>query len=475
MKVREVLGVDFCRGRLHVVQVGLGESGRPVLTRWASRAVPPDADSSILANVLRSMLEEGGFTTRSAVFGLPKGRGFIRCQGGSRPAEPTPAAIDYVTDSWTTAEGRRMLGVASRADVARLMEIADQASLELLALDLRSMGELTALGLLDESAGGSATAGLIIGQTDLTFALAAGQAALAVQSRPREPAGADALARFDSALASAKQMLHLAAMAHPDSPPAAARVIVNAAGRQAAKALGGRLGVPVESVGPGEGVGLEVAGELDAAADYAAAIGLALEGLSEAAGSARARRAPAVGRFNFLRAAKPPRRRRVPSWRDAAVAGAVVILVAVAVVVGYGLKKQAELNELEAEYARLLPDLEQQRRDQQLWRTVGPWLSPAEGGRRLTHRPIYDAMAELFPSGQAYVHTAVIERDGAGQAVGVELKGRAREAKPLHEFVTRLNASPMFERASLGPVVDDAKQAEFPKSFSVTFAVRKPE
>ena len=487
MRVREVLGVDFCGDRLCAAQVRRDDvSGRPVLTRWASRTVPAGAESTAVAASLRNMLAEGGFAARGAVFGLPKGRGFLRCRGPGQVEAEHFSRIDYVTDGWTAADGREVLGVASRADVTRLAEIAAQAGLELLAVELRLMGCLTALGLLGESgrpgdeapAGLSAdkptVLGLIVSEADVTLGLVDRGAVLSVQSRSRgAPSGQ--LDRWDSALAAAEKMARLAEMARPDTPADSARVIVNAADLQAARNLTGRLGMPVELVSPGADAGIVVeGGDLAEPADYAAAIGLALEGLEGSTpAAARGRRVAAVGRLNFLQAGKPPPRRWAPSRRHAvaAVAGAIVIVFAV--FCGLALRKRAELSELQGRYDRLAGKLQQWRQAHQRIRAVGPWLAPAEDGQRVSQRRVYEAISDLFPSKSAYVHRAVIEPDQAGRGLNVRLDGRARRRSVLHEFVSKLNASPLFARASLGPVVEDSDESDFSKRFSVTLSLRE--
>lgn len=493
MKVREVLGVDFCGDHIRVVEVRREDAaGRAVLTRRACRTVPAGAESATVAASVRKMLEEGGFVARAAVFGLPKGRGFLRHQGLDQAEAERFSQADYVTDGWAASTGGEVVGVASRADVGRLAEIAGQAGLELLGVDLRSLGCLRSLGLLggaggeaapdvqapDQSrpAGGapevSSLLGLVIGESEVTMGLVDRGAVLSVQTRQRA-AASDRLDRWNSALASAEQMARVVELAQPGASPDSARVIVNEADRQVARSLAGRLGVPVELVRPGADAGLAVEGDkLEESADYAAAIGLALAGLRELSLAARGRRDRAAGQLNFLRAGRAPARRWAPSRRHAvaAVAGVIVILLVVAG--GFALRKRGRLSELQGRYEQYAVNLQQWRRAQQRLGAAGSWVAPPLGGRRLAHRRIYEAISDLFPLKDAYVHRAVIEPAQAGPGVNVRLEGRARQSGVLHEFVSRLNASPLFSRASLGPVADDAEESDFPKRFSVTFSLR---
>ena len=483
MKGREVLGVDFCGDRLNVVQVHLDEvSKRPALTRSASRIVPAGAESAAVAAILRKMLDEEGFTATSAVFGLPRGRGFLRTQAAGRPEAEVFSRVDYVTDGWTAADGRQVLGVASRADVARQAEIARQASLQLLAVELRSLGSLIALGLLGVSeapgkpagpsgqpAAGAAVLGVVISETDLTVALVDGGAVLAVQTRGR-PAGGG-LERWDGALTAAEQMLRVVELAHPEAPAGSVRVLVNDRDRQAARSLTNRLGLPVELVSPASAADLGVEGELADPAEYAAAVGLALEGLQDIAVS-RPRRDRAVGRLNFLQAAKPPRRKRTLSWRQAAVVAAGAVLIALAVAGGYALKKRSDLNELAAERDRLQQKAQLGWQARQRWLAISPWLAAADGGGRAAQREILDAITGLFPSKDAYVQTVLVQPGEDDDSRAVTLTGRTRHSRPLSEFVSKLNDSAMFERASLGRVADDSAKSEFPKSFSVSVSYR---
>lgn len=94
--------------------------------------------------------------------------------------------------------------------MTRLAEIAAQAGLELLAVELRLMGCLTALGLLGESGrpGDEAPAGLsadkptmlglIVSEADVTLGLVDRGAVLSVQSRSRGAASGQ-LDRWDGA------------------------------------------------------------------------------------------------------------------------------------------------------------------------------------------------------------------------------------------------------------------------------------
>ncbi|KPK80628.1 MAG: hypothetical protein AMJ81_11685 [Phycisphaerae bacterium SM23_33] len=57
--------------------------------------------------------------------------------------------------------------------------------------------------------------------------------------------------------------------------------------------------------------------------------------------------------------------------------------------------------------------------------------------------------------------------------MSVALNGRARDRNVVHDFVSELNRSPMFARAGLGPMVEDAEDPKFPTRFSVTFYLRR--
>ncbi len=491
--------MDFCGDRLYVVQVRQKDrSARPVLARWASRVLPAGAESSAVAAALRKLLEEEGFTARAAVFGLPKGRGFLHHRMADEAEAERYARADYVTAEWTTYAGREVLGIASRADVTRLVEIAAQAGLEPLAVELRLMGCVTALGLSGQAAsegtpeaqehgdvstaapasssaearlpagtGQAATLGLIIGEAEVTVALVDRGAVLSGETRSRGPV-AEKLDRWDSALAVTEQMARLVELAEPEAPAASARAIINAADEQAARSLSPRLGVPVVLVSPGSQADLVVeGGQLAEAADFAAGIGLALEGLAGRAG------AEGQAGLNFLRARRPPPRRRVLRWRHAVIAGLAVIVALVALVGGLALNQRGKLAKLTETYDQLAERLPQWRLVQQRLRAVGPWLATAEGGTRVSDRRVYDAITKLFPSRDAYVFRASIEPGQGGQGPSIELRGRARQANVLHDFVSQLNGSPLFARASLGLVVDDPEDRNFPKRFSLTFSLRQ--
>jgi Tfp pilus assembly protein PilN len=477
MRVREVLGVDFRGDRLNVVQVrqeDVPQRGTPpsqtpgprlVLTHRASLTIPAAAESAALAAALGKMLNEGGFTATAAVLGLPRGRGFLRCQPGGQEAVAGFSPTDYVLDGWRSDDGREVVGVAARADVTRLVEIAHQASLQPIAVELRSLGCVRALGLLDQPAAEGAVLGVILGDSDVTAALAEGQVLLAVQTRLRE-GGADQLDRWNGALRSVEQMFRLIQMTQAGVTAQAVRLIVNAPDRQAAKHLADRVGVPVQAVWPGADLSLSFeAGELAEPAEYAAAIGLALEGLQEIPA--------ATGRLNFLRPRAEPRRRWTLSWRHAAIAAAAAVVVAMAATVGYVKHRHSRLGQLQAEQDQLSQRLRQGGLAERRWRAAGPWLARADGGQRISHRRICDAITELFPTQDAYVRNVVIRPAEEGRDVTIDLSGRTRQRQVVHEFVSQLNRSPMFARARLGPVVDDAEESNFPTRFSVTFHLRQ--
>ena len=316
----------------------------------------------------------------------------------------------------------------------------------------------------------SSALGVIVGETDVTVALVERGAVLAVQTRGR--VAAEGLDRWESALTATEQMVRMVEMAHSGAPPGSARVVVNDPDRQAARSLSGRLGVPVSLVLPGAEANLVVEGELTDPAEYAAAIGLALEALQESAAGERARRGPGAARLNFLEASRPPRPKRALSRRHAAAGAAAAAAIALALLGGYALTRRSDLNELRGRYAALEGTARQDRQARQRWRAVSAWMSEHDSGRRVRHQEVFDAVATLFPSEEAYVQNVVIGPSETGQGTTVRLVGRTRQSRPLSEFVSKLNGSPLFAHASLGRVGDDAEQSQFPKRFSVTFSLR---
>ena len=224
--------------------------------------------------------------------------------------------------------------------VSRRRPAIAAAGLEPVAVELRAMACLTALGLPNQPPEG-VSVGVILGDPTVTLALVEDDAVLSVQSRDaraasggapetgageeKPPPGEGPLQRWSGALDTCEQLFRLTEISHPEVASATVRAIVNEAERPGARALAERLGVTVEVVPAGSGRDLVVearppAGEAGATtdgedfaarqADFAAAVGLALEGAEVLrSGVPRGRRDARPRPLNFLRAPARPRRR----------------------------------------------------------------------------------------------------------------------------------------------------------------------
>ncbi len=517
MKVREVLGIDISRDRLCVVELRRPDVGNGViLTRWARALLPPGADAGEIASILRRTIADEGFIARVAVLGLPPGSGFLQTrrarQPGAGESHGEPAGLsdlDYVTDTWTTADGRSVRGVASRADITRTLQIAAQASLEPLAVELRSMGYLTSLALPEPRRrdGGAADVGLVIDEDSITGVLTDRQAPVVVHTRPRKTFAQGAIERKEDLLANIERMLRTIRMGHPEvfgegsavadepgkgdtggkaardeqRPPGGVtvRVIAGDDDRRALAGLGDRLGLAVEIIEPGRSVGLCHEGPgPENPARYAAAIGLAIEGMGlsgKASPAGRKDQSPRA--FNFLHPTRAKRRSlSLPaiSWRTAAVAFAAVAVLLVATAVTVAWHKHNVLADLKGQYERRAPSLRRQQEVADRWRMLRPWVARAGGGSRIASGRNYVAIGKLFPSSDdVYITRLSLQRDQDPPGVSIRIEGRAQAAAALFDFVSRLNASKRFERARLGSVTDAAEASSYPKRFTLTFNLRE--
>ena len=469
-----ILGVDFCSDRLNVVQVRQGPSG-PVLDRWVTVAVPPSAHPADVAGILRKTLQREGFSAAAAVFGLPEDRGFAQCFSSVQGAQPKPLSMaDYVTDSWELSDGRQVRGVAGRADVNRLIDIAAQSLLELIAIELRPMACLTALGLMKDARAKQPVLGLVIDSMQITLAVVHREAPVLLESRIR-PQGADAR----KGLKTAAQMVRLAQMSGMPAEPAEARIIAGEVDDDSLQEFQDSLGLPVNVVPAGGGAKLEISGEgFDHSADYAAAIGLALEGLQQGSRPKSVPRRTAHPRpLNFLQAPVKPRRRFTLTWSKGVAAVAVLILIAVVRLAFTANATRHELETLEAGLRQVKGQVSDEPDPMDLWRAVRSWVAQVEKGQRVAQRPILDEITKHFPpTNQAYVTLLEIRR--SAQTVTVTLTGRSRDRQLPYDFVDKLNASDMFDKAKVkGEVATetDTKKSLFDTRFSVVFDLRQPE
>jgi hypothetical protein len=466
MSVHDILGIDVQIGRVHVVEVSRG--GEPVVARARTAELPADADAAEVAAVLRRLRAEGGLRARRAVIGLPAGRGFVQCHGGAGGLEAL-AETHYVRDTWTGASGWRVTGVAARADVTRALEIAAQADLEPVGVELWAMGCLTALGLLEAPAEGAPLLGLVLGEREVFGALAAGGVPLAVHHRPLPPAEG-ALERRQAVLEAAQRVVRTLRLARPEGQDATreARAIAREADRALLADLSERLGAAVMAVRPGQARGLHVGAQasFDAAA-HAAAVGLALEGLDH---SGRRRGAPGL---NFLAPQQARRPRRRLRWRHAAVAAAAVLLAAAVALGVHGWRRHAALTVLQEEADELAPRVAAARQAARQWRTVRRWVSPASGGRRAEAWRLYREVAAQFPAlDEAYWRELHLQSPSEGSGPPeLRLIGQVRARDVPIDAVRRLNASPRFTRARVVDVQDRPDEAGYPKQFIITFAL----
>ncbi|MFW6061279.1 MAG: PilN domain-containing protein [Planctomycetota bacterium] len=464
MKSRDILGIDVSAGRLRVVQLRATAGGAAKLVHAAGRDVPPRADGATLGATLRRMLDEEGLTARTAVIGVPAGRGFVQCVGGQKGKSPErfPPA-EYISDGWRLPSDRQVRAVASRSDVQRLREAAAAASIELGAVNLQAMGCLLALWPADEPVRGG-QAGLVIGAHAVTLVLRDGPAVLASHTRERSDApGADEARMVE-------QMYRLARTAHPEVTLERVRLIVNKADEQTADDLPDRLGVPVEVVHPGgeDRLRLDDA-PLPNRADFAAAIGLAMQGLEMGRLGDRKLDARSV---NLLRLPPEGGRRRRFRWRTlaTAAAGAFVLLAALLGVEAY--RRHRTLSDLQAQWQKLEPRVQKDRQVLQRWQHMQDWVRVDRGGYRMPNREILGEVARLLPE-QLYIRQVKLTDQSGQQGRRLRLEGRAKVADPVYELVTRLNQSRLFEGGQPGPLTDAQHGGEFSRNWSAVVYVRR--
>lgn len=472
-KLQEVLGIDLAGDRLHVVQVeGVGGA---VLTHWASADAPPDAGADELGSILHQLLHEGGFTARQAVIGLPPAQGFFQQDGG-----PDPQALgelNYVTDTFRAADGTEVRGVAPQAEISRALQAAAEAGVEPLAVELRSMGYLTALGQLDPTPDETGE------QPDVILGLVlAGRRAFAALSRAGAPVAVHTRARrqTESVPDEAERLVRLIRMGQPDAvQPSEIRVIANAADLSALQWLADRLQISVRATQPGISADLGVIGEgPDDLAEYAGAIGLALEGLPGALPRAAWRRerrrdgSESAG-LDFLHPARHRHRAPLPV-KSIAVVAVVLVLGALAAAGVVSVQRHRRLDEARQRVAELREQISHRRDAIDRWELIGQWLPPRAGGTRFASRQVLDAVSELFPStDSAYVTRFTLNWTQDGKRVTGKVEGRATDSEALYEFASRLNESEFFERAGVGTVAETSDERGFSKRFTVSFYLRE--
>jgi len=473
MKVREVLGVDFAADRLLAVQLRQEPAGA-VLTHAAASDLPAGLDAAGLAAVLGRMLRERGFTAASAVFGVPAGHGFVQCIHPEAPTvRPLPPA-EYVSGEWRTDDGHVIRAVASRGEVDRLRQTAVQASLDLQAVNLRSLGCLTALGEPTAPAHDGAWIGLVIGERIVTLLLLEDGKVQAAYTRGCRTEASGKLERYLAVTNTAEQMIRLAITAHSGSAPRKVRLIVNRDDEETSRLLPERIGMSVEIVAPVQESGLRFAEgrEKIRAGDFAAAIGLAMQGL-QAAHRTSERNAGARS-VNLLQSNAPAPRSTLLSWKKLVVAAGVVAVLLLGALLVRGFGKHRYVTRLRRQLAARKESDAANRAVLGRWRAIRQWVSPGAGGLRPADRKALDAIAEMFPpTDTAHVSRLTLTRRPDSQDMSVRLEGRAEGTEPLYEFVAKLNSSRSFEHGQLGPVTEDEGAARFNRRFSVTFQLKR--
>jgi len=473
MKVREVLGVDFAADRLLAVQLRQGPAGT-VLTHAAQRDMPAVLDTSSLAALLRQMLQEHGFTAASAVFGLPSGQGFLQCLEPGVDASRALPATDYATGAWRSGDGHVIRAVAARGDVDRLRQIAVQASLDLQVVNLRSLGCLTALGYAHRPAGSGARIGIVVGDRIVTLVLLAEGKVQAAYTRGFQTEAAGGLERYIAAAKIVEQMVRLATTAHPASAPQKVRLIVNRDDEEMSRLLPDRLGMAVETVVPGQEFGLRLAKgtEKIRSGDFAAAIGLAIQGLQSAQKTPE--RDAGAESVNLLQSQAEAPGSRLPSWKKLLASAGVAAALLLGALLVQGIRKHRHVGRLRRELAARSESDASNRAVLARWRAIREWVSPSEDGLRPASRTALDAIAEIFPpTDRAHVSRLTLTRQPDSPVMSARLEGRADGTDPLYEFVAQLNNSKSFEHGRLGPISEDEGAARFNQRFSVTFRLKR--
>ncbi len=460
----EILAVDLCSDGLKVVQMTQSAQA-VVMSHWASAKFPVDADAGQVASALTDALREGGFTATSAIFGLPADRGFVQCRlPGESGSAKSPEKLNYVTDSWILPNGGQVMGVASRDDIARMQQIAALASLELVAVELRSVACLTALGILEVSNTEGPVLGIVADEDSVMLSLVDNGSPIVVQSRVRpEP-------RSQDVVSSITQTYRLAKISGLNVEPAYATVICPQLSNGALDKLQSGLGVPVAVGSPVEDRVEMAGGGPDVPADYAAAVGLGLEGLEHKAKPGHhPGRTSRSGSLNFLKLpAKRPK--FVFTWRQA-IALAAMLLVVIAVALRVDLaNRQRKLKSLRGQYARREPELKSRQARIAKCKLLREYVSQANYGTRMSHSRVVDEVRELFPDkDEAYLTRLAMKFDVDQLRWVMTLTGHSSDSEVLYEFVKELSESKMFEKAELA-VVDDIPETSgaFTKRFTIT-------
>lgn len=468
----KILGIDLCPDHLSVVQIHRQPQG-PVMTHAAFTRLPANQTPLQIADSLKETIAKNGFTTNQAVISLPFNKGFVQ---SSPPDLKSQRQVlpqqDHMVDSWMASDGTIVRATAGREDVSRCQEIAALAGLQLLGIDLHSTAALTTAGFWSPDS--AAQVALVFSQHTITLGLMQGQTLRSAQTNIRHDTGGD----WKRDLTAAQSMLRLMQLSQIRIPARTPCLVVNCPHEELASALQEQTDLEIRSIHPGEPAGLKIACDgVESLAPYVTAIGLALSGL-KIASQPKTMSASSTGPrpFNFLKLSGEKEGGFSLNWRQALTAACVVLAALLIVTAGYALRKHNERSQLQAEYNRLAPLIAEYEQALHLRIGVRQWVPLLEEGKRPTSRPIIDAITELFPStDQTYVSWVEIRLDDQGQML-VRLEGRSRNSEVLYEFVSRLNNSRMFAKATLGQVVDiPDTTSPYVKKFTVTFALRKQE
>jgi len=328
---------------------------------------------------------------------------------------------------------------------------------------------LTALGLLGPGLRDEVAAGVTLAEDAIGLAVVDRHAVLCAHHRPREP-GQGALDRWEATLAGVERMWRLVKMEYPELVVSRARAVVNEQDAALAETLQARLGVPVEVLAAGGALPVAVEGRAAMpAAQYAAAVGLALEGLAGQPQAAARGKRGAARSFNFLRPATAPAPRRRLGRKGLAVAAAAVLAAAAVAAGAYTWHKHDVLSDLRARHAQVAGRLKRHKELRQQWRALQRWVAPQRDGQRVAYRDLFDEISNLYPdTAQAQIASLTAGTDPAAGGTVIRLDGRASGTDVLYAFLARLNDSTTFDRAALGSVTDEAGETEFPKRFTIT-------
>jgi Tfp pilus assembly protein PilN len=456
MPTRDIIGVDFPPGRIVIAVVGESTTGSVV--RYAvSREMPAGADATTAAALLRQMLEETGAAPRQAVLAIPAGRGFVQ----PMVAEANPPDIEYSSASWTTRNGKTLQAVATRADVSWLREVAAQAGVTARVVTLRSLACLRALGLSEPSADG-VSAGVVLGRNVASLLVACDGEVLAAHSREiPEPSGPN---RQRVASTVIEQMVRLAVTTLGQPGPKTLWLILDTADAEVTSILSGTLGIPIETRLPAQSNGLDLGPAREEAGQFAPAIGLALQGLTEAHAGEAARRANA----NLLRTDRSSS--RDVRWR---LSGAIAASLVAILLIAWGATAFARYQVLRGLREAQRNLLDQRLRNEitlEQWRAIRGWVA-SSAGRRREVRAVCNCLQQLMPD-DAYVTSLSLLRQTEGPPV-VRLEGRAASGQSLYDFVSRLEDSTMFSQASLGAVTELPTEDEYERRFNMTVELQE--